>query len=665
VVLTGLGAITPLGHDLLTSFAAARAGASGLRPLPSLRGTPLEGRLGGPVAPQAQRRGVVMITLARAAIREALAESRLAVDPERVALLLGTSMTPDDPLVDRLVAEVRDELGGLVTLVVSTACISSASAIALGRTLLESNAFDAVIAGGADEIASSTVAGFHALGLVNPEAVTPFGAPGGTNVAEGAAFVVLERAADARARGATIVATLLGVGHTSDAFHATSPHPSGDGLTRAALAALEDAALTPSEIGWISAHGTGTRANDESEHLALLGVFGESTARIPVTATKSLMGHALGATSAIELALGVSAMRAGELLPSSPSLVPRECFELELVTSPRPLGRGDDGAAVGGPLLKLGAGFGGLNAALVVGHGATPSRSLRRPRRGSPTVLGIGGFGGGDPSFDPMGSWLDVGEDPSVEGAELDLTSIGRGIQARGMDRSAQLLSAAVHRAAANAGAPSGERTGTFVGRRRPSPETVRQYSASLDERGLLRAHAPSFASTLLSSAAGAVCRAHSLKGASFTLSTGAGSGLAAVVLAADHLLQREDLDQAYAAAVEERDLEAPRAVLDGAAAILLGAPAVTAPEERTVELAGWALGPSPERALAAALERAGLATAEVLTVHHPSRVPAVAGLLAMGVATRRVLAGELPYIAVLERGDLASVCVIVQLRGT
>ncbi len=690
MVLTGLGAVTPLGPDLPTSFEAARRGTSGLRPLPSLVGTPLEGRVGGPIGPPftpaydtcrpsdalrrsaapPRRRGVVTISLARAAIREALAESRLAIDPARVALLLGTSMTPDEPLVEQLAGELRDELGGVVTLVVSTACVSGASAIALGRTLLEANAFDAVIAGGSDEIANSTVAGFHALGLVNPDAVTPFGAPGGTNLGEGAAFVVLERAADARARGAEIVATILGVGHTSDAFHATSPHPSGDGLARAALVALDDAALAAAAIGWVSAHGTGTRANDEAEHLALLTVFGESLGSVPITATKSLLGHALGGASAIELALGIAAMKRRELLPSSPSLTPRPCFDLDLVTSPRSVDS-EDGAPGERTLLKLGAGFGGLNAALVVGSGDRRGSSARTSRPGRPTLLGMGGYGGADPSFDPMGSWLEIGEDTEL--AELDLTSIGRGAQARGMDRSAQLLAAAVFRAASSADArgserTGGERTGTFVGRRRPSPETARHYAASLDERGLLRAHAPSFASTVLSSAAGAISRALSLRGASFTLSTGAGSGLAAVALAADHLIQRADLDRGFAAAAEERDLDAPRAVVDGAAAVLLGAPSVSTIDGRVVELAGWALGPTPELALEAAVARAecwAARTPEVLAVRHPSRVPAVAGLLALGVAARRVLAGEVPRVAVLERGDLTSVCVIVQLRGS
>jgi 3-oxoacyl-[acyl-carrier-protein] synthase II len=581
-------------------------------------------------------------------------------------------MTPDDPRIDQLASELRDELGGLVTLVVSTACVSSASAIALGRTLLESNAFDAVIAGGADEVANSTVAGFHALGLVNPDAVTPFGPPGGTNLGEGAAFAILERSVDARARGAPILATVLGVAHTSDAFHATSPHPTGEGLARAALGALEDASLPPSAIGWVSTHGTGTRANDEAEHLALSTVFGPAVASVPVTATKSLIGHALGASSAIELALACAAMRAGEILPSRSSLVPRSRVDLDLVTSARPACVCPGGdcsvratasgpvSACSRPVLKLGAGFGGLNTALLVGRGDQRAGTTRRPRRGKPTVLGMGGFGGADPRVDPMGVWLDVHEDAG----ELDLDSIGRGLQARGVDRSAQLLGAAVHRAASSAPSSESERVGTFVGSRRPSPETATQYSASLEQRGLDRALATSFASTVLSSAAGAVCRAFSLKGASFTISTGTGSGLAAVALAADHLIWRSDLDQAYAAAAEERDPEAPRAVLDGAAAVLLGAPGSGPEDAGSIELAAWAFGPTPDHALLAACERAGVAHPQVLSVRHPSRVPAVAGLLALGVAVRRVLAGELPRVAVVERGDLTSVCVIVQLRG-
>lgn len=655
VVITGVGAVTPLGGDLSSSCDGATQ-RTGLRTITNLEGTPFEGRLGAPIVETQLPRGAAAIAFAETAITEALAQSGATLGA--AALILGTSLTPEDPLVDEFVASLKKLHGELTTIVVSSACASGLHAMLSAQTLLQSGQFECVIAGATDEISLSTFAGFHALGLLSATPTTPFGSsPGappalGTNLGEGAAFFVMERRASALARGASIVATLEGIGVSSDAHHATSPHPSGEGLTRAAREALREAQRTEDEIACVSAHATGTRANDEAEYASLIALFGKRASALPITVSKSLVGHSLGAASAVELAMALEAMRRGQLSPSAKELCVRPPFELDLVTEARPF--------AGGPLLKLGAGFGGFNAAAVLSVGDGVARAAldtgRTLERRPLAVLSMGGFGGALAERDPLGCELDL----QVDAGAFDFESLTRTLDSRGVDRTTQLLATAFYRAtrAAPRRTAEGHRTATFVGQRRASPENGRLFNDSVDARGYRNVSGSAFARKVLTTATGSICRMFALRGPTVVLTTGPASGLVALALAADQLAYRDDADLAFAAAVEERDLHAPRAVVDGAACFLLGR---EFGPEKAVSLSHWAVGADEEAAIAEVLARSPRPRVEVLRASPDSRVPAVAGLLACGVAIARIARGEAESIVVSAPGRLASACVMFE----
>ncbi len=239
----------------------------------------------------------------------------------------------------------------------STACSSSAHAIGHAASCVAEGAPWA-LAGGVDALCRLTYGGFHALKLLSTGSCRPFDRDRqGLSLGEGAAFLLLEPLAKARERGATVLGQVLGWGCASDAYHPTSPHPEGRGAIAAIEAALADAGLGPGEVDYVNAHGTGTRANDQVEALALKAVFGTKLPK--VSSTKGATGHTLGAAGAIEAALCLLCLEAG-FAPGTVGLNTADAtLGLALV----------EAGGVHGPLqvaLSNSFGFGGNNAALVL-----------------------------------------------------------------------------------------------------------------------------------------------------------------------------------------------------------------------------------------------------------------------------------------------------------
>lgn len=186
------------------------------------------------------------------------------------------------------------------------------NAILVGANLIRSGAFDIVVAGGSECLTRFHLNGFNALMILDTQPCRPFDATrAGLNLGEGAAYVVLERAASARRRGVHALATLDGVANTCDAFHQTASSADGEGAFRAMRGALADAGLDPSEVDYINAHGTGTPNNDASESAAMLRLFGDRVP--PVSSTKAFTGHTTSASGAIETVICLLALRHGFL----------------------------------------------------------------------------------------------------------------------------------------------------------------------------------------------------------------------------------------------------------------------------------------------------------------------------------------------------------------
>lgn len=340
VAVTGLGFVSSLGLDTRSTWARVLAGESGIRPLrfSSFPGEAAqiaaEVDLGG--RPRTTRRQSFCELISLMALGEALAQSGATLDrfnPARIGTFLAaaTSGLPagEGYVLDRLqgrrghptepIFQTPTTLTDAVARCVGSegprstimnACSSSALAIGQAWEYLAEGDLDFAVAGGAEGLCRTTFGGFSCLKAVDTEPCRPFSADrAGLNLGEGAVLLALEPLEDARARGAEILAEVVGYGATMDAHHATAPHPEGHGAARAMRLAMEVARLAPTDIDLVSAHATATPANDGAEAKAILSALGSHAAHVSVTASKSQFGHTLGAAGAVGAALAILAMR--------------------------------------------------------------------------------------------------------------------------------------------------------------------------------------------------------------------------------------------------------------------------------------------------------------------------------------------------------------------
>ncbi|HWE57820.1 MAG TPA: beta-ketoacyl-ACP synthase II [Acidimicrobiales bacterium] len=404
VVVTGIGIVSPLGLDAPTTWTALAAGRSGVGKISRFDASEFPVRIAAEVEgfePETvfgRRRAKHLDRVSQFALvaaGQAMAQSGLDVsgDTSRIGTMWGTGIGgihsleeglavlddrgPDwvspytlPMMIPNMVAgHVAMEWGlrGYSSCTV-TACSASAQAIGESLDLIRAGRVDAVVCGGAEaSITRVGVAGFGAMKALStrnddPEAASrPFDAGrDGFVMGEGAAALILEERAGAVARGATILAEVVGYGATSDAYHMTQPHPEADGAVRSMREALADAGLAPADVGYINAHGTSTPPNDRIETLALKKVFGERVP--PVSSTKSMTGHTLGAAGALEAAVCVLALGAGTLPPTINQEMPDPECDLDYVANAARADRFD-------VALTNSFGFGGHNASLIISRG--------------------------------------------------------------------------------------------------------------------------------------------------------------------------------------------------------------------------------------------------------------------------------------------------------
>jgi 3-oxoacyl-[acyl-carrier-protein] synthase II len=195
---------------------------------------------------------------------------------------------------------------------ITTACSSSATAIGWGADLIATGRLSACLCGGTDALSLLTFAGFNSLKVVDPEPCSPFSlGRQGISLGEGAAFLVLENEAQALNRGARIYGYIAGYAIAGEAYHMTAPEPTGQESARVIRCALEKSGVTPDQVGWVNAHGTGTPLNDVVESKAMKLVFGDRADSVPLISTKATTGHCLGAAGAIEIVATVIALNEG------------------------------------------------------------------------------------------------------------------------------------------------------------------------------------------------------------------------------------------------------------------------------------------------------------------------------------------------------------------
>ena len=356
VVITGMGAITPVGNSVTEFWDSIRAGRVGIGPITKFDTSEYKVKIAAEVKDfqakdhmdfKAAKRMEPFSQYAVAAAKEAFADAGIDMekeDPFRVGVMVGSGIgslqvvereytkimekgpSRVNPLMVPLMisnmaaGNVSIQLGarGKCTNVV-TACASGTNSIGDAFRAIQYGDADVMVAGGTESaICPTGVAGFTGLTALTAEenpmrASIPFDKDrSGFVIGEGSGIVVLEELEHAKARGANIYAELVGYGATGDAYHITSPDPTGAGAARAMELAIKEAGINPSEISYINAHGTATHANDEGESKAINQVFG-SDSNVRVSSTKGMTGHLLGAAGAIEAVLTVAALQKGQL----------------------------------------------------------------------------------------------------------------------------------------------------------------------------------------------------------------------------------------------------------------------------------------------------------------------------------------------------------------
>lgn len=404
VVVTGLGAISPLGHNVEETWEAMKAGKNGIALMESIDTSDMPVKVAGEVknfnptdymtakeARRMDRYSQYAVVAGDEAMRDAGFEDDKP-DAYRFGVLVGsgigglrtaqdevtklnTGFRKTNPLFIPMmignmgsgILAIRHDLRGHNT-AVATACASGAHALGDAFRLIRHGYADAMLAGGAEAaLTRLSLSGFSGLkALTNRDdpdrASIPFDLErDGFVIGEGAGLLVLEEYEHAKARGARIYGEILGYGATADAYHMTAPRPDGEGSIEAMRQALKDSGLQPEQITYINAHGTSTPLNDKAETSAVHAVFGDHAKNLAMSSIKSMTGHLLGAAGAVEAIASLLTIRDRFLPPTINYRVPDPACDIDCVPNE---GRSADLDYV----LSNSLAFGGHNAALIFGR---------------------------------------------------------------------------------------------------------------------------------------------------------------------------------------------------------------------------------------------------------------------------------------------------------
>lgn len=403
VVVTGVGLVNPLGIGIDPVWAKVCEGISGVGPITRFDTTDFDTKIAAEIKgfrsedflePKDIKKMDIFIHYALAATRIAMDDAGLEVsenNTDRIGVIIGTGLGGLSTIekYHKILLErgpqrispffipmlIANEASGQVAieygvkgpnLCIVTACATGNHSIGEACRAIQHGDADAIIAGGVEAtITPLALGGFNAMKALStrnaePErASRPFDRDrDGFVMGEGGAVVILEELEYARARGAKIYAELVGYGYTGDAYHLAAPDPEGDGAARCMQMALRDAKLSPQEVDYVNAHGTSTELNDITETVAVKRVFGDHARKLPISSTKSVTGHLLGAAGSTEAVFSVLAIRDKIIPPTMNYENPDPRCDLDYVPN---VARGAEVKVV----LSNAFGFGGTNAALI------------------------------------------------------------------------------------------------------------------------------------------------------------------------------------------------------------------------------------------------------------------------------------------------------------
>jgi 3-oxoacyl-[acyl-carrier-protein] synthase II len=403
VVITGLGAVTPVGNDVPTMWNNLLAGKAGAGPITLFDAAAFKTKFAcevknfdaaAVIGKKDARRMDRFTQFAVVAARQALHDSALVVNADntaRIGVYIGTGIGGIGTLeaeLRQLVAKGPDRVSPFLVpmmlpdtaagqvaiqfglrgpnMAIVTACASGNNAIGEATECVRRGAADVMVAGGTEAgITPLSLAGFNNMTAISTHNAVPTQASrpfdkerDGFVIGEGAGMLVIEELEHARTRGAKIYGEILGYGASADAYHITAPEENGAGAVQAMRVALRQAGLQPDQIDYINAHGTSTPLNDRSETLAIKTVFGEAAYRIPISSTKSMTGHLLGAAGAVEAVICACVLTEAVIPPTINYEHPDPACDLDYVpNSARP-------AAIK-TIMSNSFGFGGHNAVLI------------------------------------------------------------------------------------------------------------------------------------------------------------------------------------------------------------------------------------------------------------------------------------------------------------
>lgn len=406
VVVTGIGAVTPLGLDMESTWEALITGRSGVAPITRFDASTLPVHVACEVKnfdpttavdPKDVRRTDLFEQYALAAARQAMKQAGLQIADglaDETGVVIGSSVGGFNTMLSQY--DVLREQGhrrinpfaipmimsngaaGLVAIEFgargpsyspASACATSNDSIGQASELIRRGAATVMICGGADATVSILgMAGFDRLGALSHNNELPSTSPrpfdknrDGVVMGEGACVMILEELEFAKARGATILAELLGYGQTTDAFHVVAPAEGGVGAVRAMQRAMAQAGIRPEQIDYINAHGTATPLNDIAETQAIKTALGDHAYKVPVSSTKSMTGHMMGATGALEAAVCIYAIQRGIVPPTINLKEPDPLCDLDYVP-------GEARAVRVNIAMNNSFGFGGHNSVLIFGR---------------------------------------------------------------------------------------------------------------------------------------------------------------------------------------------------------------------------------------------------------------------------------------------------------
>jgi len=436
----------------------------------------------------------------------------------------------------KILAHIFKIQGPIATVV--TACSSGTAAFGIAADLIRLGICDVVLTGGSDTLSETTLIGFDGLKATAAEKCAPFSLHTGLNLGEGAGFCVLESIEHAQKRNAKIYAEILGFGLSNDAYHCTSPDPTGTGQSLAMKRALDDFGILKENITYINAHGTGTEPNDKAETKAIIKIFGDMAYKIPVSSIKSEIGHCLGAAGSLETIVGIAGMNKGIFPPTANFNQARQGCTLDYIPQKgRKMGENPI-------MLKNNFAFGGNNASIIISKEINSNRFYNNQASSDKIVItGIGlvsRFGAGNTNFiegitynKNIFSNINIDDDLTKKQClvpDFNIKNIYKRIETRNFDRASVFATAATCLSLQHANIfeslGKNENIGLFLNLSNSTLWAEEEHIKSILKNNYHISHLTAFPFVVPNSIAGNICQALQIKGHNTTLCFGPGAGL-------------------------------------------------------------------------------------------------------------------------------------------